>query len=59
MRGILERHGAIFLLAALMIAIASATIWIYINKEVKQQDGFTGAKFVKETSYNNHPVMLP
>lgn len=57
MRGILERHGAIFLLAALIIAIAVATIWIYINKEVKQQDGFTGAKFVKEISYNDSVVL--
>lgn len=46
MRGILKRHGAIFLLVGLLILIAGTTIWIYVNKEAKQQDKFTGAKFV-------------
>lgn len=47
MRRALERYGAIFLLMALIIAITVTTIWIYINKEVKQQDDFSGAKLVR------------
>ncbi len=47
MRGILNKYGTIFLLIGLIAAITATTIWIYINKEVKQQDKFTGAKFVE------------
>lgn len=48
----LKRHGTIFLLAGLIIAITATIIWIYVNKEVKQQDQFSGAKFVMEAHGN-------
>ncbi|HHW70558.1 MAG TPA: hypothetical protein GX392_04335 [Clostridiales bacterium] len=47
MRKVLNRYGTILLLIGLIIIIAVTTIWIYINKETKQQDKFSGAKFVQ------------
>ncbi len=47
MRKILNRYGALVLLIGLILIITITTIWIYINKEAKQQDKFSGAKFVQ------------
>ncbi|NMA95690.1 MAG: hypothetical protein GX974_06585 [Clostridiales bacterium] len=47
MKGILERYGAIFLMAILIMAVATVITWMYISQGVKQQDDFNGAVLVR------------